>query len=257
MALNVIFRDSSSKYTKRSSLHAQQGGMMDFAFRFIVKNGGLDSEDDYPYTGRDGQCDRQKKNNNKVAVIDGFEDVPPNDEASLKKAVSKQPVRARPSHLHCFSPVVSLTTHTPFEHPCSRRSPRVAPLNNVSPTLHTPTYPAAPPFLTQVHPLSFPSPAPRNLQVATAIEADHRAFQLYTGGVFDDASCGSALDHGVLIVGYGTDAASGKDYWLLKNSWGATWGDQGFFKLAMNGGAANALLDAVMSVAVMRDVLIA
>lgn len=70
-----------------------QGGMMDFAFKFIVKNGGIDSEDDYPYTGRDGRCDKTKETTAKVASIDGFEDVPPNDEASLKKAVAMQPVR--------------------------------------------------------------------------------------------------------------------------------------------------------------------
>lgn len=68
---------------------------MDFAYHFIVKNGGIDSEDDYPYTGRDGRCDKVKETTAKVAIIDGFEDVPPNDEASLKKAVAKQPVRSR------------------------------------------------------------------------------------------------------------------------------------------------------------------
>src|SRR5690348_15348957 len=49
--------------------------------------------------------------------------------------------------------------------------------------------------------------------VAIAIEADRSCFQFYHSGVLDDASCGTNLDHGVLLVGYDTDAASGKDYW--------------------------------------------
>lgn len=66
--------------------------------------------------------------------------------------------------------------------------------------------------------------------VSVAIQADQLPFQFYHHGVFD-ASCGKNLNHGVLVVGYGTDAESGKDYWLVKNSWGTKWGDQGYIKL--------------------------
>jgi len=64
--------------------------------------------------------------------------------------------------------------------------------------------------------------------VSIAIEADKSVFQLYHSGVLSSA-CGTTLDHGVLVVGYGTE--SGQDYWLVKNSWGATWGLSGYIKL--------------------------
>jgi C1A family cysteine protease len=63
--------------------------------------------------------------------------------------------------------------------------------------------------------------------VSVAVEADQRAFQLYSSGVFTE-SCGTNLDHAVLLVGYGTDSSSKQDYYILKNSWGTTWGDQGY-----------------------------
>lgn len=65
--------------------------------------------------------------------------------------------------------------------------------------------------------------------VSIAIEADTKAFQLYTSGVLTGDACGTNLDHGVLIVGYGEE--SGTEYWLVKNSWGPTWGDGGYIKI--------------------------
>jgi len=126
------------------------GGIMDQAFEWVVSNGGLDTESDYKYTAENGVCNKEKEDKH-VVSISGHEDVPPQDETAMKKAVSKQPV-------------------------------------------------------------------------SVAIEADQMAFQLYHGGVFS-ATCGTQLDHGVLVVGYG------EDYWLVKNSWGETWGDEGYIKM--------------------------
>jgi C1A family cysteine protease len=133
------------------------GGLMDYAFEFIIKNGGIDTEEDYPYKGVDGRCDQNRKNA-KVVTIDSYEDLPPNSEESLKKALSNQPI-------------------------------------------------------------------------AVAIEGGGRAFQLYDSGVFDGI-CGTDLDHGVLAVGYGSE--NGKDYWIVKNSWGASWGESGYIRMERN-----------------------
>jgi len=74
--------------------------------------------------------------------------------------------------------------------------------------------------------------------VSIAIEADQSSFQGYTGGVLT-SGCGKQLDHGVLIVGMGT--LDGTDYWKVKNSWGPSWGMNGYILIARdasaNGGA--------------------
>lgn len=133
------------------------GGLMDYAFEFIIKNGGIDTDDDYPYKARDGTCDTYRKNA-KVVTIDDYEDVPINDEKSLQKAVANQPI-------------------------------------------------------------------------SVAIEGGGRDFQLYASGVFN-GKCGTALDHGVAVVGYGTE--KGLDYWIVRNSWGAGWGEEGYIRMERN-----------------------
>ena len=129
------------------------GGLMDYAFEFIRENGGITSEASYPYAAEDGSCAAEKL---PVVSIDGYEDVPANDEDSLLKAVANQPV-------------------------------------------------------------------------SIAIEASGDDFQFYSEGVFT-GSCGTELDHGVAIVGYGK-TQQGTKYWIVRNSWGTEWGEQGYIRM--------------------------
>jgi hypothetical protein len=66
--------------------------------------------------------------------------------------------------------------------------------------------------------------------VSVTIEADQLVFQLYKTGVMDSTSCGTNLDHAVAAVGYGSE--SGQDYYIVRNSWGTSWGDAGYIKIA-------------------------
>jgi len=68
--------------------------------------------------------------------------------------------------------------------------------------------------------------------IATSIDVP-QSFYNYKSGIFSDPACKSnSVSHGVTIVGYGTE--NGRDYWLVKNSWGAKWGDNGYCKIARN-----------------------
>ena len=76
--------------------------------------------------------------------------------------------------------------------------------------------------------------------INVAIAANSIYIHSYASGVIDADDCYdydikiNPVNHGVLIVGYGTDEVTGLDYWLIKNSWNTTWGDKGYFKIAMN-----------------------
>jgi len=137
------------------------GGLMDYAFEYVIANGGITTEAKYPYTARDGKC--KKPLPPSAVSITKYADVTPNSKADLIAAVEIGPV-------------------------------------------------------------------------SIAIEADQEAFQFYSGGVFDDASCGTNLDHGVLAVGYNT-TDDGTDYYIVKNSWGQNWGLSGYILMAAKDGA--------------------
>jgi len=71
--------------------------------------------------------------------------------------------------------------------------------------------------------------------VSVAIDASLKSFQLYKSGIYYEAKCSStALDHGVLVVGWGKSSQG--EYWIVKNSWGTSWGIEGYIWMARNRG---------------------
>ncbi|KAM6572443.1 hypothetical protein CsatA_016523 [Cannabis sativa] len=148
-----------------------RGGLMENAFNFIAKNGGITSEYAYPYKAEQSTCATTKRLYN-VAKIKGYQAVPQNSEAELLKAVAHQPV-------------------------------------------------------------------------SVAIEGGGQYFQFYSSGVFT-GDCGTTLDHGVTVVGYGTDEEEGTKYWLVKNSWGTNWGEEGYVRIQRDVGQKQGLCGIAM-----------
>ncbi|KAF7103022.1 hypothetical protein CFC21_104061 [Triticum aestivum] len=130
-----------------------EGGLMDDAFKFIIMNGSLTTESNYPYTAVDDKC---KSRTNGAATIKSYEDVPANNKGALMQAVTSQPV-------------------------------------------------------------------------SVAVDRGDMTFQFYKGGVMT-GSCGTDLDHGIAAIGYGNTSDRTK-YWLLKKSWGTTWGQNRYLRM--------------------------
>ncbi|GKU92320.1 hypothetical protein SLEP1_g6064 [Rubroshorea leprosula] len=149
--------------------HGCQCGWMTTAFAYIRDNQGIASEESYPYEAMDGTC--QAETATAAVSISGFEEVPPNDEEALLKAVSQQPV-------------------------------------------------------------------------STALEASGYYFKNYASGVFT-GGCGNNIDHAVTLVGYGT-TEDGTKYWLIRNSWGESWGENGYMRIQRDAGVSGGLCGLAM-----------
>eukprot|EP00727_Mastigamoeba_balamuthi_P014132 m51a1_g9341 putative xylem cysteine proteinase 1-like isoform x2 (320) ;mRNA; f:68901-69860 len=67
--------------------------------------------------------------------------------------------------------------------------------------------------------------------LSAGVEAMNAMFRHYKSGILDNPTCKTILDHGVAIVGWGTDQSSGTPYWLIRNSWGTSWGESGYIRI--------------------------
>jgi C1A family cysteine protease len=72
-----------------------------------------------------------------------------------------------------------------------------------------------------------------NGPVSALIEADRQVFRLYQRGILNTDKCGVDADHSVAIVGWGRDMVNRLDYWIVKNTWGVGWGEQGYARIAI------------------------
>ncbi|XP_060189901.1 zingipain-2-like [Lycium barbarum] len=140
------------------------GGLITTAYDFIVKNGGIALESNYPYKEYQDSCRSAQQGTDSAVKMSRYETLP-SSESALLKAVSQQPV---------------------------------------------------------------------SIGIAVTEE-----FHMYQSGVYD-GSCDDQLNHAVTIIGYGTNE-DGTKYWLIKNSWGTSWGENGYMKLARDTGIEGGL----------------
>lgn len=71
-----------------------------------------------------------------------------------------------------------------------------------------------------------------NGPASISLHASADSFRNYKSGIYEDYACPTEVNHAVQTVGWGTDAGSGKNYFIVRNSWGPSWGDQGYIKIA-------------------------
>ena len=71
-----------------------------------------------------------------------------------------------------------------------------------------------------------------NGPASISLYASTELFRSYTGGIYNEATCPTTVNHAVQTVGWGHDDATGLNYFIVRNSWGASWGDQGYIKIA-------------------------
>ncbi|CAM6000940.1 unnamed protein product, partial [Sphagnum balticum] len=71
--------------------------------------------------------------------------------------------------------------------------------------------------------------------IAVSVQADQDVFQFYTSGILDSDDCGTNVNHAALAVGY--DVIDGKGFWIIKNSWGESWGEKGYIRIARASGS--------------------
>ncbi|KAJ0638919.1 putative zingipain [Helianthus annuus] len=128
---------------------------------------------------------------------------------------------------HAFAFVVNYGgIHTDKDYPCTGKDGKCDTSENETKVVRIDNYEGVPANNEQSL-----QKAVANQPISVSIEAGSRDFQFYSSGIFN-GKCGTDLDHGVVVVGYGAEA--GKNYWLLKNSWGGDWGEQGYLRIERN-----------------------